>query len=74
MAGKTVENVIKQHTEKLNNRKKKPKKKKKSKKKASDFIYVGIHARRGDHLWYEIEKGIQSVTAGYYLEAMESYR
>ena len=73
MATETVEKVIKEHLEKVNNRKKSKKKKKKTKKK-EDFIYVGIHARRGDHLHYELEKGIKSVKSGYFLEAMELYR
>jgi len=82
MAQKTLRHVIHQHLEKVNgsikkkkkqNKKKKPKKSKKPKT-ASDFIYVGIHARRGDHIHYEIEKGITSLKSGYYLEAMEMYR
>ena len=82
MAQKTLRHVIHQHLEKVNgsikkkkkqNKKKKPKKSKKPKT-ASDFIYVGIHARRGDHIHYEIEKGITSLKSGYYLEAMEMFR
>ena len=74
MAQKTLRGVIVQHLEKVNLSKKKKSKKKKKIKKASDFIYVGIHARRGDHIHYEIEKGITSLKSGYYLEAMEKYR
>ena len=78
MAQKTLRHVINQHLEKVNgSKKKKQNKKKKPKKKpktASDFIYVGIHARRGDHINYEVEKGITSLKSGYYLEAMEKYR
>merc|ERR1711997_448620 len=51
----------------------KPKKKRK-RVEENELVLVGIHVRRGDHVSYEIEKGLPVLKASYFLEAMEKYR
>jgi len=67
MSQKTVQSIISSHLKKI-------KSKKKRKKMEKDLTLVGIHVRRGDHISYEIEKGIPVLKASYFLEAMEKYR
>ena len=39
-----------------------------------DFVYVGVHIRRGDHLEYETENDMTNLDPQFYLLAMQSYR
>lgn len=55
-------------------RKLKKKSKKSKKKKSKNLTFVGIHARRTDHIAYERERGMPSIQPSYYLKAMEYYR
>ena len=70
-AKKMAASVINDHEKKLAKRRKK-KSKKKAKKK--NWILVGIHSRRTDHISYEKEKGIEPLKPSYYLQAMDLYR
>ena len=47
---------------------------KKKFKKRKDITYVGIHNRRGDHLYFQKESGLKTLEPGYFIEAMEMYR
>ena len=40
----------------------------------SNFVYVGIHCRRTDHIEYEKKHQMRSLDAMYYLDAMHLYR
>jgi len=44
------------------------------KKGREDFVYVGIHARRTDHLEYEQKRNMVNLRPGYYLDAMRLFR
>lgn len=67
MSQTTVDQIINSHLKKI-------KSKKKRKKLQKELISVGIHVRRGDHVSFEIERGIKVLKPSYFLEAMEKYR
>ena len=43
-------------------------------KKRKDITFVGVHHRRGDHLFFQQEGDIPTLDVGYFLESMEMYR
>ena len=45
-----------------------------SKRNAPDYVYVGIHSRRTDHLEYEKKNNMKSLDVHYFLDAMHLYR
>ena len=69
-AQKILHHIRKTHTKKHNVTKKSTV----SKKKILDYIYVGIHSRRTDHLEYEKRYEMTPLDTNYYLEAMHLYR
>ncbi len=48
--------------------------KEKKKKKKKEFLYVGIHCRRTDHLDYERRHSLVPLKPSYYLDAMDVFR
>ena len=69
-AQKLLRFIIKKH-EKVHGEAKNPKK---SKKVNLDYVFVGIHSRRTDHLEYEKKHNMNALDARYYLDAMNLYR
>ena len=48
--------------------------KKKKMKKGRSLTFVGIHSRRGDHLKDQVKQGLDELTPGYFLSAMDYFR
>ena len=69
-AQKILRFIIKKH-EKLHAE---PKKTKKLKNVNLEYVFVGIHSRRTDHLEYQKKHNMNALDARYYLEAMNLYR
>ena len=69
-AQKTLRLIIKKH-QKVHAETKKPKK---SKNVNLDYVFVGIHSRRTDHLEYQKKHNMNALDARYYLDAMHLYR
>ena len=42
--------------------------------KKKNWIFIGIHVRRTDHLAYEDKYGLKSLDPSYYLTAMQMFR
>lgn len=39
-----------------------------------EFVFVGIHCRRTDHINFELERNIKPLKYSYFLEAMDIFR